>query len=154
MKFYEVTSPPNIVIILCEILSNVGLGLVNGKGGGKISPFNLLYIIKMIIKIENWPIEELTGYKPISTFYTDFSIADRFGTQAIEDTFNRSFNMWKCDYMYMTELSLVLNWKIWRWYEVNDEYAELYDRLWRQLDEWCVENLKDESLEYYYKTTD
>lgn len=108
----------------------------------------------MIIKIENWPIEELTGYKPISTFYTDFSIADRFGTQAIEDTFNRSFNMWKCDYMYMIELSLVLNWKIWRWYEVNDEYAKLYDRLWRQLDEWCVENLKDESLEYYYKTTD
>ena len=108
----------------------------------------------MTMKIENWTIEELTGYKPISTFYTDFSIADRFGTQAIEDTFNRSFNMWKCDYIYMTELSLVLNWKIWRWYEVNDEYAKLYDRLWRQLDEWCVENLKDEALEYYYKTTD
>lgn len=106
------------------------------------------------MKIENWTIEELTGYKPISTFYTDFSIADRFGTQAIEDTFNRAFKMWKHNYQYVTELSLVLNWKIWRWHEVNDKYAKLYDRLWRQVDEWCIENLKDEALEYYYKTTD
>lgn len=30
------------------------------------------------MKIENWRIEELTGYKPITSFYTDFSIADRF----------------------------------------------------------------------------
>ena len=28
--------------------------------------------------IKDWKIEELTGYKPISTFYTDFSIADNF----------------------------------------------------------------------------
>ena len=33
------------------------------------------------MKIENWRIEELTGYKPITSFYTDFSIADRFGKQ-------------------------------------------------------------------------
>ena len=49
---------------------------------------------------------------------------------------------------------MVLNWKIWRWYEVNDEYAKLYNKLWHQLDEWCIENFKDEALEYYYKTTD
>lgn len=106
------------------------------------------------MKVENWRIEELTGYKPITTFYTDFSIADRFGADAIEDTYKRSFASWQHDYHYLTELSMVLNWKIWRWHEVNDEYAKLYDRLWRQLDGWCIENLKDEALEYYYKTTD
>lgn len=42
------------------------------------------------MKIENWRIEELTGYKPITSFYTDFSIADRFGTTAIQDTYNRA----------------------------------------------------------------
>lgn len=84
------------------------------------------------MKIENWRIEELTGYKPITTFYTDFSIADKFGVEAIKDTYNRSFAPWQHDHNYITELSLVLNWKIWRWYEVNDEYAKLYDRLWKQ----------------------
>ena len=49
---------------------------------------------------------------------------------------------------------MVLNWKIWRWHEVNEEYAKLYDHLWRQLDGWCIENFKDEALEYYYKITD
>lgn len=106
------------------------------------------------MKIENWRIEELTGYKPITTFYTDFSIADKFGVEAIKDTYNRSFASWQHDHNYITELSLVLNWKIWRWYEVNDEYAKLYDRLWKQLDEWCMDTLKDEELEYYCKTTD
>ena len=106
------------------------------------------------MKIENWRIEELTGYKPVTTFYTDFSIADNFGIGAIEDTFNCSFRVWQHNYLYITELAMVLNWKIWRWHNVNDEYARLYDKLWRQVDEWCIENLKGEDLEYYYKTTD
>ena len=44
MKFYEVTSPPNIVIILCEILRSVGLGLVIGEGGVKISIQFVIYL--------------------------------------------------------------------------------------------------------------
>ena len=39
-------------------------------------------------------------------------------------------------------------------YEVNDEYSRLYDKLWRELDQWCIDNLKGEELKYYYKTTD
>lgn len=106
------------------------------------------------MKIENWRIEELTGYKPITSFYTDFSIADRFGTTAIQDTYNRAFKEWQHDYRYITELAIVLNWKIWRWHNKNDEYAKLYNSLWLQLDVWCIDNLKDEALEYYYRTTD
>ena len=63
------------------------------------------------MKIENWRIEELTGYKPITSFYTDFSIADRFGTTAIQDTYNRAFKEWQHDYRYITELAMVLNWR-------------------------------------------
>lgn len=52
----------------------------------------MLYKIKnAFMKVENWRIEELTGYVPITTFYTDFSIADKFGIGAIEDTYKRSF---------------------------------------------------------------
>lgn len=106
------------------------------------------------MRIEDWRIEELTGYQPITTFYTDFSIADKFGINAIKETYRSVFNEWQHDYKYMTELAMVLNWKIWRWHSKNEEYAKLYDRLWREIDEWCIDNLKDEELEYYYKTTD
>lgn len=107
-----------------------------------------------MMKLENWTIEEMAGYKPITTFYTDFSIADKFGTKAILETYQTAFQEWKHDYKYLTELAMVLNWKIWRWYEKNDEYTKVYDKLWRELDKWCVDNLKGEELEYYYKTTD
>ena len=104
--------------------------------------------------LENWTIQEHTGYKPISTFYTDFSIADKFGLEAIQDTYNRVFEGWKSQYKYITELSLVLNWKCFRWYNVNNDYSRLYESLWKIVDNWCFENLKDEELEYYMEITD
>ena len=48
-----------------------------------------------------------------STFWMDFSIADRFGLNAIQDTFNRAFGEWKSNYKMLTELVGVLNHKIW-----------------------------------------
>ena len=106
------------------------------------------------MKIENWNIQEITGYVPKTTFYTDFSIADNYGVSAIQDTFDRAFNEWKNNTVYVTELVMVLNWKIWRWYEHNDEYAQLYNKLWEEADEWCCNNLKGADAEYYYRTTD
>ena len=104
--------------------------------------------------LENWTIEEETGYKPITTFYMDFSIADKFGLSAIQDTYNRAFEGWKTDYKYITELAMVLNWKCWRWYEVKDDYSKLYTELFHKLDEWIFNNLREEELEYYIRTTD
>ena len=106
------------------------------------------------IKIENWRIEELTGYVPQTTFYMDFSIAEKFGAEAIKETYTDAFNGWKSNVVYITELTMVLNWKIHRWWQVNEEYAKLYDELWSELDSWCCENLKGKDLEYFYKTTD
>ena len=108
----------------------------------------------MEIKLENWTIEQLTGYKPITTFYLDFSIADKFGAAAIQDTYNRAFAGWKNNYKYITELDMVLNWKCWRWYQVNDEYSKLYAHLYEELRDWCFDNLKGDELDYYIETTD
>ena len=106
----------------------------------------------MIVK--NWNIEQMTGYKPITTFYKDFSIADNFGINAIKDTYKRAFNEWKIDYKYITELTMVLNWKIWEHYKTNLKYANLYNDLWEQLKTWVYENFNDNQLSYYYRTTD
>ena len=101
-----------------------------------------------------WNIENVTGYKPITTFWQDFTIADAYGIKAIQDTYDRAFKEWKKDYKYLTELVMVLNWKIWQHYEKNVELAQLYDKLWKKLDNYCYNNLKGDELSYYFRTTD
>lgn len=63
------------------------------------------------------------GYELQTTFWEDFTIADRFGLSAIQDTFNRAFEEWKEHYKYLTELILVLNHKIWQYHESCPEFA-------------------------------
>ena len=73
------------------------------------------------------------GYEMKTTFDMDFSIADRFGIDAVKDTFNRAFNGWKNNVEYLTELVMVLNWKIWEHFERgNEPLAKVYDSLWRK----------------------
>jgi len=103
---------------------------------------------------EHWEMAEEMGYKPQTTFWEDFTIADRFGINAIKDTYKRAFNEWKDNYIYLTELVMVLNHKIWQWYERNDKFAELYNDLWKEADEYAVNNLKGKELDYFYSTTD
>ena len=100
-----------------------------------------------------WPgIEEMTGYKPITTFWADFGIAEMF-KGGIEDTYKRAFNEWKSDIKYLTELSMVLNWKCWWWSNRNRELALKYEDLWLKLHRWCLDNLKGDDLSYYCNTT-
>ena len=104
--------------------------------------------------IRTWNIEQLCGYKPKTTFYEDFGIAEMFGIDAVKDTYQRSFEAWKSDVEYLTELVMVLNWKIWEHYESNEELARVYDSLWREADGWCMDNLKGDDLTYFFRTTD
>ena len=96
----------------------------------------------------------MIGYEPKTTFWTDFSVADKFGVEAIVDTFNRAFDEWHTNHVYLTELVMVLNHKIWQWYEKNDTIARVYNKLWRKADEWAQENLHSEELNYFYDVTD
>ncbi len=106
------------------------------------------------MQIKDWNIEELTGYKPITTFYRDFSIADLFGKDAINDTYNRAFKEWKDDYKFLTELVMVLNWKIFEHFNTNKDYAKLYNKLWEETDKYAENNLNGEEAHYFYRTTD
>ena len=95
------------------------------------------------------------GERVSTTFWQDFSIADLFGVDAIKDTYNRAFNEWRNNYQYLTELVMILNWKLWEHYEKgNEDYARLYDKLWRVADLYACENLKGEEAEYFFRTTD
>ncbi len=94
------------------------------------------------------------GYKPMTTFWQDFSIAERFGVPAIKDTFERAFKEWKSNIKYLTELVLVLNHKSWYFYQKSQALSELYSSLWDKADVWCNENLSGEDAQYYYSVTD
>ena len=100
------------------------------------------------------------GHETKTTFYGDFSIADGMyqTTQqkiaAVKDTYNRAFKSWKNNYIYLTELVIVLNWKISEWYEKNKELSICYNDLWAQADMYACNNLKDDELSYFYRTTD
>ena len=94
------------------------------------------------------------GYETKTTFWTDFTIADMFGLNAIQDTYNRAFSEWKNDYKYLAELVMILNWKIWSHYEKNREYADLYDKLYNEANTYAYEHLKGEELSYFYRVTD
>ena len=107
------------------------------------------------MKIKVWNIEQMTGYKPCTTFYEDFSIADAFGISAIKDTYRRGLKTAKLlGYMELTEFVMVLNWKIWEHYENNENYGKTYDELWRKASVEAEKTLKGEELKYYYKTID
>ena len=108
----------------------------------------------MAFTIKDWNIEAMTGYVPKTSFYRDFSIADRFGVKAIKDTYSRAFSEWKGNTVYITEFVMALNWKIWEHYEHNPKYGELYSKLWEKTAAWCENNLKGDDLSYYFRTTD
>jgi hypothetical protein len=103
------------------------------------------------------------GYKMTTTFWEDFSIADASGIDAVQETYDTAFNEWKHDHVYLTELAIVLNWKIWQHYEKRDRHnendkefllAKRYNTLWMETDEYAMDNLKDEELQFYIKVTD
>lgn len=94
-------------------------------------------------------------YQFQTTFWMDFSIADKFGAEAIKDTFRRAFNEWKDNHIYLTELTLVMNWKCNLWYEKgNTEYYQLYYDYYYKCRDYGYDNLKGNELNYFHNTID
>ena len=94
-------------------------------------------------------------YQFKTTFWTDFSIADVFGVSAIKDTFNRAFEEWRDNYIYITELVLVLNWKLWEHYDKdNMTFAQIYNDFYREAYSYGCEHLEGDELKYFFDTLD
>lgn len=89
-----------------------------------------------------------------NTFWTDFTIADAFGINAVKDTYKRAFAEWKSDYKMLTELVMVLNHKMWQHYEADNDIWKLYCDLFEKADTYAMDNLKDDELSYFLEVTD
>lgn len=117
-------------------------------------PLDGAYFYKEITMGSLTHVFEEYGIEQITTFDMDFDIAECFGVNAIKDTYERAFNEWKGDYKYLTELVIVLNWKIWQWFTRNDEIGRLYDSLWKKTQNYAYNNLKGDELTYFWRMTD
>lgn len=114
-------------------------------------------------KLPQWTMAEQIGYEPKTTFWDDFSIADRFDPEAIADTFRRAFTEWRHDVEHIAELVLVLNHKGHWYYQASKQYdddeelyqmSQLYFALFRKLDDWANENFTGDDADYYFNVTD
>lgn len=97
---------------------------------------------------------EATGYVTQTTFWEDFSIAEKFGEEAVKDTFLSAFKEWKGNYIYLTELVMILNWKIYQHFLHDNKLAKIYNDLWEKADTYACNHLKGKELSYFYKITD
>lgn len=105
------------------------------------------------MRISYFDSEAFCGYKQITTFWQDFSIADVFGTKAIHDTYNRAVKEWKTNVKYFTELVMVLNWKSWQ-YANNPVLCELYANAYYKARDIALDTFKGDDLKYFLETTD
>lgn len=90
-----------------------------------------------------------------TTFFSDLTIADKFGEAAVRDTYERCFKEWKSDVRYFTEFVVALNRKLCQHYEEGDmKLARVYDELRQTADTWARDNYKWEDEKYYRRETD
>ena len=57
-------------------------------------------------------LERQFDYQFETTFWEEFSIADNYGSEGVVEHYNLVFYQWKDNLKYLTELVMVLNWKI------------------------------------------
>ena len=117
-----------------------------------------------IPKLPEWHMADEIGYEPKTTFWQDFSIAERFGSEAIIDTFTRAFAEWRNNVVYIAELALVLNHKGFFYYALSEKLAdiseelarvgELYFTLYRELHDWARDFFDGDDGQYYFDVVD
>ena len=100
-------------------------------------------------------IEEETGYKPLTTFWSDLSEVEKIGPLAVIDATLKIFAGCHKDVRQLTELALVLNHKSWQHYhEKRPALSAVFSDLYNGLHDFCLDHLKGEDLDYYLETTD
>ena len=99
--------------------------------------------------------ESMCGYTQRTTFWDDFTIAERWGVKAIEDTYKNAFKSWRHDLVFIVELVLVLNWKMLYMDERHmTENSAMYYKCWVELSNWCERHLEAGAYEYFILVTD
>ena len=93
--------------------------------------------------------------RPDTTFHMDFAIAEKFGADAVRDTFKRAFKGWKNNVEYFTELVMCVNHRMWYWYNNgNEALSRIYEQFYLTANDYALEEFKGEALAHYINVTD
>jgi len=97
-----------------------------------------------------------TDYRSITNYFDLYSIADNKNAASVRALFKTNFEEAKQDYVLLTELVMVLNHKLWYWYEKNPEspMVSTYDKLYNKANEYALTHLNDEEIRYFSSITD
>lgn len=119
--------------------------------------------------------ESFSGIESITTFMSDFTIADFYGLKSVKETYERVEKNWLSDYKFWTELCCVLCHKSNMWYgsedkpdyywvdddgylkhPVNLEMSKLYSDLYYKAKDLFYEKYGEdkEACEYFFNVTD
>lgn len=104
--------------------------------------------------LEKQSFEKMFDFKFETTFWEEFCIAENYGSDGIREHYKVVFDQWKNNLKFLTELVLVLNWKVSTWFGVDDTIGKTYDELFRKTDSFAIDTLKGDDLHYYLSTLD
>lgn len=99
---------------------------------------------------------EAYGYERKTTFYSDLTIADIFGVDAVQDTYDRVVKEWIDNIEYITEFCMCVNHKSWEYFEDDKELSKLYSDLYYDLKYKIYEHYdgNQEAIDYFFNITD
>lgn len=127
------------------------------------------------ISEKNWEanLADMGNYERKYTFYSDFGIAEfcevyKADAGAVKDTYKRVEESWGSSIEAITEVVMVLNHKIWSFYDnvdssylgCSEEWRQHFMEVYQELYERCVAFIEktfandSEALSYYYEVTD
>ena len=96
---------------------------------------------------------DLTGYQPLTDYYMKLYHASENG-----DLSRCYYELWtdaQTDYRKLTELTLMLNWLIWYYSEINEiDKGMRMQEYWEINDHRAFDVLHGEELDYFIRTLD
>jgi len=101
------------------------------------------------------PIREIVGYEEKTTFWQDFSITElALGEGGVRNMYSTLFNKHKNNYIYLTELVIVLKYKYIRWNKSNPSLSKVYHSLWKRTYDFANEQFSGMELSYFRKSVE
>ena len=101
------------------------------------------------------PIREIVGYEEKTTFWRDFSITElALGEGGVRNMYSTLFTKHKDNYIYLTELVMVLKYKYIRWDKSNLSLAKVYYSLWKRSYDFANEQFNGTELSYFKKSVE
>lgn len=87
---------------------------------------------------------QMTEYRPKSAIWNELTMIEKScNKRVLEKAISSMIELYKNDKELGTELTLIINWKMWQKSEENKiELGKLYQKFWKEIDSYIVNKWK------------